>query len=363
LIRTSSQVSTRRTRFRQAVARGIGACLIAGLTWVSPIAAMGAAYELEGQQWKALPAPAPNSPEGKLETIRRLLAEDKPGEAKRLADAWIEQHRYHPLEVEALLLRGDALSAQGRYYLALFEYEALIRLYPASQQFMTALEREYEIARPYTSGMKRLLWGVRFVPAGAEGEEMLIRIQERAPGSEIGERASLTLADYYFNNSQMKLAAEAYDLFMLNYPQSEHRPWAMLRLVRANLATFKGPGFDPTGLLEARQRLRLYQAEYPASSAQTGIDALLVRIEESLAGHDLKTAGWYEQRGELVSAAYLYRRLIEQYPQTSADRKAGDKIKMLGVPYDPEAMLLGIDPSSGTDETQGSSDDNLDTDR
>ena len=287
-------------------------------------------YELTDEGFVAREAPDPNSPAGRLVAARRLIAEDKPNEAIKVLKGWIKAYPDHPLTVEALLLRADAKASKGNYYDALYDYEQVITFYPASEQFLTAIQREYEVAVMYTTGVKRKLWGLRWVPADGEGEELFIRIQERVPGSDLGEKASIALADYYYRKPQMDLAAEAYDLFLQNYPESDLRQWALLRLIQASLATFKGPEFDATGLIDAAERVRQYQAEYPAGADRIGAEALLVRITESLARRDYATAAWYDRTGEDVSAALLYRRLVEEYPVTAAARRAVERLEALG---------------------------------
>ncbi|MEM8739830.1 MAG: outer membrane protein assembly factor BamD, partial [Planctomycetota bacterium] len=116
-----------------------------------------------------------------------------------------------------------------------------------------------------------------------------------------------------------------------NYPQSTKREWAMLRLIQASLARFRGPRFDTTGLLEAQQRLREYRDAYPAAADRIGAEALEVRINESLALRDLTNADWYLKRGKRVSAAVLYRRVIQEYPQSVAARRAIEQLETFGM--------------------------------
>ena len=279
-------------------------------------------FELTGQGWSQVAGPEAGTPAAALQEVRRALAEDRGQDALELADAWIEAHPAEPTMPMALLLRGDAKVALGDYWEALYDYEQVIREWPQAAEYLTAVEREYAVAQVFIGGWKRKLLGLPILPTDGEGEELLIRVQERAPGSRVGHDASLALADYYFGKQQMKLAAEAYDLFMDNYPDSERREWALLRLIQANLARFKGPRFDGTGLIEADERLQQYAAEYPASAERIGVDALRERITESLARRDLSSAGWYARRGDPVAAATVYRRLIEDFPQTRAAREA-----------------------------------------
>jgi len=310
------------------------AVAVTAVLWFGQGARAQSQFELSDGQWVEQNIPEPGSAEAVMLDARKLIAQEKPDDAQDLLIPWIESNPNHPLIVEARLLLADAKTADQDYYKALFEYEAVIRLYPQTEQYHIALEREFEIARLFIEGTKRKLWGMRFVPADGEGEELLIRIQERVPGSELGERASLLLGDYYFEEGEMSMATDAYDLFLINYPRSDQREWAMLRLIQASLARFRGPGFDKTGLLDAQARLFMYQEEYPAAAERIGADALLARIEESLARHANISAAWYERRKEWVSAAYTYRRVIKDFPTTSAAQEALERYNALSERID-----------------------------
>jgi outer membrane protein assembly factor BamD (BamD/ComL family) len=298
-------------------------------------------FILEGKAWVQQPKVDPKTPEGQLQEVRRLIAQGDAEDAVDKADEWIEQYPNHPLMIEALLVRGDAKVADKNEYKALFDYERILREYPGTEQFNTALERELEIAKLYAAGMKRKLWGMRFVTADSEAEEIFIRTQERAPGSQIGETASMLLGDYYFDRGEMRRAVEAYSLFMINYPKSIRTERAMLRAIQASLASFKGPQFDATGLIEADRRLRQFKRQFPASAERIGADALLVRIDESQALKMLRQAQWYEGQEKKVSAVTMYQRVVQEHPRTAAARVSMEKLVAWGHPIVP--------PSSGVD--------------
>jgi len=292
-------------------------------------------HELTDGQWVQRETHEPDSPEGELDAIRKLIAQGEGKRAKHVADGWIDRHAGHPLLPEAYLIRGDANVTRKHFFKSLFDYERVIREFPASQQFHTAMQREFELAKLFVAGTNRRLWGMRILPANDEAEEILVRIQERSPGSDLGEMASMALANYYFNKPQMDSASEAYDLFLINYPHSEQREWAMLRLIQANLARFKGPNFDATGLIDAAQRLKTYRLDYPASSQRIGVEALLIRIDESLAMRDMSAAQWHEIRQQPLSAVHLYQRVVQDYPRTASAQDAIRRLEEMGVEVIP----------------------------
>lgn len=272
--------------------------------------------------WKPEKTADPASPEGQLAEAKRTLASGDAERAETLASQWIERHERHPLIPEAYLIRGDAKVAGGDEYKALFDYEYIARMYPASETFVLALQRELAIAKQYAHGRKRKQWGMRIFSATDEAEELLIRVQERLPGSRLGEDAGMELADFYFNRRQMSLAADAYDLFIQNYPHSALIDKARRRLIYSYLATFKGPDFSASGLYEARQRLKQLQTQQPAEAQRMGADALLTRIDESDAQKMLRVARFYYDTGEPISAEFTIRRLVQRYPRTSAAAEA-----------------------------------------
>lgn len=292
-------------------------------------------HELDDtESFVQLAEPDPATPEGQIQLIRRTLVSGDASKAEDQAEEWIEANPGSDLLVEAYLLKGDAIAAQGDYYRSLQDYEFVILLYPGTEQFRTAIEREYDIAKLFVGGLKRKgQWiGFRLFDADDTGVELLIRVQERLPGSALGERASIDIGDYYFDKGDMKMASEAYDLFLLNYPNSRQREWAMLRLIQASLAKYKGPEFDPSGLTDAAQRLREYQRDYPAAAEKIGAEALMVRINESLAKKKLVTARWYEERGLPRGAITMYRNVVTDFPGSAAAVEALAELNERGLP-------------------------------
>ncbi len=305
--------------FRNALLAGLAACL-----------ALAAAPRLAAQEFRLgdddLWAERLDDPEGEraqIRSARAALERGEPGRAKNLIDRFLELRPLSPMRAEALLIRGDAITALGDEYKSLFDYEEMCRKYPGSEFFVTALERELAIGIAYANGKRRKLWGLfRIVDASEDAQEILIRVQERLPGSELAERAGLALSDYYFRVGELDLAATSYELFLENYPRSPEYTKARLRLIYSNIAAFKGPEYDARGLTEARLRLRDLQTLDPALAQQVGAEAILVRIYESEANKMLSTANWYWQSDDPISAEMFLRRLVQLYPDATATLEA-----------------------------------------
>jgi outer membrane protein assembly factor BamD (BamD/ComL family) len=274
-------------------------------------------------QWREQDAPAPGSPAAVIRMAKLALAKGEPKRAKALMDAWLERFPADPLRAEALLVRGDARNALGEEYEALFDFEEVARRHPSSAAFVPALEREYDIAMRYAGGLKRTFWGTfRVVNTDDDTQEILIRIQERLPGSALAEKAGMSLADFYYDRRDMELAADAYDLFVQNYPRSSLADKARLRLIAAYCSGYKGPEFDARGLAEASVKLRELQATEPLLAKQIGAEAILLRVYESEADKRLTTANWYWNTNDPISAEREIRALVKKYPRSVATLQA-----------------------------------------
>lgn len=309
----------------------------------------------------------PESPASQLRQAQLALARGDASRAYNLATGWLDRFPADPLRAHALLLKGDALLAKGDEYTALFDYEELAQRYPGSDVFVIALQREYEIAKAYANGLRKKFFGTfRWLNADDEAQEILIRIQERLPGSQLAEQAGMELADFYFRKRNLPLAAEAYDLFVQNYPRSLNVEKARLRLIYALCGSYKGPKYDARGLFEASARLKELQALDPITAQRVGADALLVRIYESEATKILYEAGWYEFMGDPISCELYIRRLVTQYPKSIATllalreipkiffqlpREVQKKIQTNGPDYPKlRKELLGLDWETPADQ-------------
>jgi len=269
--------------------------------------------------------PAPGTPAGRIAEARRQLAEDRPEQAQRILSEFIDEfdrpgNEYLP---EAYLLRGDARLAMDREFSALYDYEAVLTRFRQSDQFPVAVSRELEIALRYAAGLRIRTLGFRIADSSDVAVELLIRVQERMPKSDLAERASISLADFYYERREMKLASTSYDLYLQNFPNGPNRIKAMKRRIQTDIARFKGPRYDASGLLDARVRLNDFIARFPGEASESGLnEALLVRVDESIAAQELDTAEWYLRTGDEASARFALTRLRRDHPQSIAAQRA-----------------------------------------
>jgi hypothetical protein len=98
---------------------------------------------------------------------------------------------------------------------------------------------------------------------------------------------------------------------------------ALERRIFANIALFKGPQYDASHLIDAREQIRSFASAFPAEAEESGLnDALLARIDESEAAQMLETSNWYLRRGDGASARFVLERLVRKHPRSLAASRA-----------------------------------------
>ena len=306
--------------------------------------AQARAYELREGRWTLSESQPRLGTDPDLIQAKELLATGQDSSAVARLDAWFiaNPDPRGTLVPEALILRGDSHLAGGDEYSAMIDYERVAREFAGTDALPVALERELRIANLYLAGMRVKSWWFFRIDSGVPlAEEIIIRINERLPGSRLAEQALLDLAEYYYRSRELRQAADTYEIFMKLYPKSDKRELAMQRRLYANIAQFKGPRYDASSLTDAKVQIEDYAAEFPSQAREKGLDdALTARMDESLAEEALESAKWYMRTDDAVSARLTLNRLVRRHPRTQAAIEAQEIMRPRG--------WLPTDQSPGT---------------
>lgn len=308
--------------------------LLVVLALAGPAMAQRTQLELSQEGWEAAQALEPiDEDEAFIREAWATLLGGDASEAKRMLSRWLRENRNrgNPWTPLALLVRGDAKVALDDEYDALYDYEEIARNYAGSPEFVKAAERELEIAVDYIEGKRRKFLGLRITNARRDGEELLVRIAERLPGSQLAERAMLELGAHYRRTGEFELARDVYGIFLEAFPTSTFYRVVLLARIEATFAQYNGPQYDGSGLLETEELLDVYEAKYPGDlEVQAELDGLRVRIDENQGQQLLGMAKVYLLRDEKASARYVLRRLLSDHPRTTAAEEGLDILRERG---------------------------------
>jgi outer membrane assembly lipoprotein YfiO len=264
-----------------------------------------------------------------LDGVDRLLARRQHGPAKQIVLGWLKQNPNAPDRDRALFLLAEAYYQYGDRTRAFYHLDELMDYYGESRLFYPALEKQFQIADAYLRGYKNRLFGIPLLSGADDGIEMLFRIQERAPGSPLAERAVLRTADYYYDHAQYDLAADVYAHYARRYPRSPVLPRVQLRRAFASLAQFRGLNYDATPLVDAKAQLEAIRVAFPQMAEDENVPSVIDRINATLAAKLYHTADFYVRTHAPRSAAYTYRYLISRYPESRDAARAQRQLERL----------------------------------
>ena len=300
-------------------------------------------YEFVNGQWVKSVPPAKGTPAGELAMIRNLIREGRNVAAVSAADKFLKAYPDSPLREEAMMLAGQAEINRDRYFQAYEWYKRQWEEYPNGQYAERTLQREFQIAEAFLKGKKRIVAYILYLPARQDGLDILNRIVEQAPGSTLAEMSLLRIAEDHFGHAEYTEAAAAYDRHIELFSKSPKVREASLQAALATHLSWRGVEFDPTPLIEAQQRYRNFNEQYPQTAGKANVPTTLRRIETQRAGEEFNTAKFYERTGHRQAAAYYYRRVENQYPNTDYALRAQAAIKALGplaAPVPPPPSLI-----------------------
>ncbi len=89
-----------------------------------------------------------------------------------------------------------------------------------------------------------------------------------------------------------------------------------LREAFSSLAQFRGSRYDATPLLDARSQFQEIIDKYPDLATEENVPERIVRIDDTLAHKLVYIADFYTRTHHPAAAVYVYRSLIETYPNS-----------------------------------------------
>jgi len=273
-------------------------------------------YEWQAGKWVKAATPAEGTPAGELALVGDHFEAGRHGKAIKAAKKFKKRYPFDANYEEVCLLAGKAEMARDRHWQAFEWFERQLDHFPAGKHCDEALKLEYEVADAFLGGEKRVTLGVFKLNATDEALEILMRIAEHAPGTELAAKSLLRIADHYYLTDKWVEAVNAYDIFLQLFPRSARSGYAAGQAAQAAWASFEGIRFDETPLLEAEQRLKSFIESYPAEARKIGARQTLQQITAARAQKLFETARLYERVGKPASAAFYYKQIIASYPGT-----------------------------------------------
>lgn len=263
------------------------------------------------------------------------IAHDETGWALRQIDHWIKTTRQTKDKNEiakeqfqrfldhALYFKGMAFFERKQYYKSWETYEELVKKHSASPLFAYALYQQVKIARQFLEGTKRIVWGFLPIPAYTDGQEILEKVAERWPGSDLAGNALMILGDYHAFREKYLEAQLDYQLLVDNYKNTPFYEPALRKSALTTHAQYQEPYYDTNCLSEALLRFQQYQLSFPDKANELDISRRITLIRNQMALKEFEIADFYYRTHKISAARYYWTRIMKENQGTGwADQAA-----------------------------------------
>ncbi len=315
-------------------------------------------YDPKTQEWVEAPAAESGSEAGDLEIARRLMAERKYAAARKAFKKWLKDYPDSQRRPEALFYAADTevYAANDHKANDLWQahewYQEIMNGWAGTEWADRALRRELIVSEIFLfkNGKRKVFKGLLRVSARDEALQILDQIiDQRAPNTPLAEQALLMQGNYHFQRGEFDEAERVYARIIRDYPRGRGARLASQRSADAALASFAGVEFDDAPLLEADERYKQFAEKYPAAAEEAGVPATLLRIRDSRAEKEFSIASYYQRAKRPSAAAFYYRSVVANWPDTIWADKSRTQLESLNVavPTDTQpAVPVATPPAS-----------------
>jgi outer membrane protein assembly factor BamD len=308
-------------------------------------------HEWGGGRWLPVPPAQSGTPEGDLAIIRAAADARQHSRLVSRAKDFLKKYPDAPQREQVYSLYAQAQINRGLYWQAHELYQKQLQEFPAGALADRALQREYFIGDAFLRGRKRVIWGIFRLSAYDEGVDILQQVAQQAPAGELAQRSLMRIAEFHFQKRQFVEAAGAYDRYVEQFPASEGTGDAMLQAARSTLLSYRDYRYDPTPLIEARQRLDAFSQRFPVAAQHNNVPQMLTGITDDLAEQDYQTARFYERVHRPAAAGFYYRQVLMRYPDSARAADSGSALDRLNLPRTPAAPAsapANVQPTAAT---------------
>jgi outer membrane protein assembly factor BamD len=145
------------------------------------------------------------------------------------------------------------------------------------------------------------------------------------PNDPLGRKASLRVADTFFNSKDLESLTEAqirFKDFANRFPSDPNRGYALLMLGKCGFQQRRGAMRDLASLRESADNFQQVVKLYPGSEVAKQAAEMLAEAIEDLATHELLIARFYTRLGALVGAQMRVDYLLANYANSKAAAEA-----------------------------------------
>jgi outer membrane protein assembly factor BamD (BamD/ComL family) len=134
------------------------------------------------------------------------------------------------------------------------------------------------------------------------------------------------VAEHYERRGKYEAAYQQWSEIRSRWPIGELGRDALLAMARTKHAAYGGPSFDDSDLISAQSFYESFRLRYPERAEELNITDRLERIKEQRAYKQYHIAKYYASKGDVRSAGFYYRMVVDNWPESNAAEMAREEM-------------------------------------
>ena len=246
---------------------------------------------------------------------------------------------------EAQYKTGWILAKKGKFNDAFKAYQKMIEKYPSSTFFEQSLEQQYQIANLFLAGEPQRLFGIPMGPSMDKTVEMYEQLIKNAPYGKYAPEAQFKIGLAREKQKKFTDAVKAYNTILDKYPGHDIVDDAQYQIGYAWMMASIDAEYDQSAAEKSIEAYQYFLVRYPNSEKTAAAQDNIESLRGKQTRGSLNIAGFYEKNQNWKAAFIYYNEVIRQNPNTPMAEIAKKKVEMLRPLVDSEtAKMAPINP-------------------
>jgi TolA-binding protein len=255
----------------------------------------------------------------------------KPQKAVKLYEEVADDFPMAQSAGNARFRQAEILEQQGDVLDSFKAYQKFLQRYQSSNLYSKALNSQVRIAQSAADGkVKSSFIGLKSRISTKQVVEMLAKLRDNAPRSEISANAQFTIGELHQSEKDYKESIDAYRKLVRDQPETRQAAEALYRVGIVFLEQADSGNYNQATLDLAAEALNDYLLQYPSHSKNAEARRLLSSLKGRDLNRSLEIAKFYDRTGQFESAKVYYRDIVKSSKTGSAHDYAKARLKELG---------------------------------
>ncbi len=220
------------------------------------------------------------------------------------------------------------------YELAAESFSKYLQMPIEHKFFDEAINYQYEIARAYSHGGKKPLFGMKKMPKLLSAYEDAVQIYDQViktmPNHELAAKSLYEKAEVLYLMEEYKDSIDSLHLLIQRFPKHDRTLDAFVLIGKVYLAQCNDKHQDINLLDLAFINLHRFENAFPKEENRIlHVKDMISKMEEIFADSFLEIAKFYDRTKKINAAKIYYSKIIKSFPNTKSAKASNNRLLVL----------------------------------